>query len=83
MHLLDDPQDTLIKDSLKNVRDGLAQVPEGKSGALVIATDWKWGFVPTFRAGTAFRVAGGWEVRGDGFISKASKGASVRAVKMW
>lgn len=75
--------DTLIKDSVKRVRDQLAQVPEGKKGALVIATEWKWGFVPTIRAGMAHRTVNGWEVHGEAFISKAEKGASIKAVKSW
>lgn len=74
---------TLIKDSLQRVRDGLAQVPEGKTGALVIAVDWKAGIVPTFRTALAHRTANGWEIHGEAFISKAEKGASVRAVKTW
>ena len=82
LKLLDTPTDTLIKDSLKRVRDQLAHVPEGKTGALVIAVDWK-GVVPTLRTGIAHRTANGWEIHGEGFISKAEKGASVRAVKTW
>lgn len=83
LQLLDaPPEDTLIQDSLKRVRDQLAQVPEGKTGALVVAVDWK-GMVPTFRTGFAQRTVSGWEIHGEAFISKASKGASVRAVKTW
>lgn len=81
--LLDQPEDTLIKDSHKSIREKLAQIPEGKTGTLVIATDWKWGFVPTVRAGLAHRTANGWEIAGDAFISKADKGASIKAVKSW
>lgn len=84
LQLLDTPpEDMLIKDSFKRVRDQLAQVPEGKQGALVIATDWKWGMVPTIRTGIAHRTVNGWEIHGEAFISKADKGASVRAVKTW
>lgn len=84
MQLLDAPDDdTLIKDSFKRVRDQLAQVPEGKTGALVIAMDYKFGIVPTVRTGFAHRTVNGWEIHGEAFISKASKGASVRAVKTW
>lgn len=82
MHLLDEPDDTLIKDSFKRVRDQLAQVPEGKTGALVVAVDWQ-GILPTLKTGFAVRKSNGWEIHGDAFISKASKGASVRAVKTW
>ena len=83
MHLLDDPADsTLIKDSFKRVRDQLAQVPEGKHAALVVAVDMKK-FVPTIRTGLAYRTASGWEIHGEGFLSKAEKGASVVAVKSW
>lgn len=82
--LLDDPQgDTLIKDSLKRVREQLAQVPEGKKGALVVAVDYKFGFLPTARVGYATRLTNGWEIHGEAFISKAEKGASIRAVKTW
>lgn len=83
LHLLDAPEDTLIKDSLKRVREQLAQVPEGKTGALVIAVDYKFGVVPTFKTGFAHRTKSGWEIHGEAFISKAEKGASVRAVKTW
>ena len=84
LQLLDaPPEGTLIKDSIQRVREQLAQVPEGKRGALVIATDWKWGLVPTVRAGVAHRTANGWEISGEAFISKVDKGASVRAVKTW
>jgi hypothetical protein len=84
LHLLDDPaQDTLIKDSLKRVKEQLAQVPEGKTGALVIAVDMKGFVIPTFRTGVAFRTASGWEIHGEAFLSKVDKGASVRAVKTW
>ena len=82
LQLLDPADDTLIKDSFKHVRDRLAQVPEGKTGALVIAVDWK-GIVPTVRTGLAHRTASGWEISGEAFISKAGKGASVHAVKTW
>ena len=60
--LLDDPlvpEDTLIKDSFKRVRDQLAQIPEGKTGALVIAVDYKFGVLPTLRTGIAHRTASG------------------------
>lgn len=81
--LLDTPEDgTLIKDSLKHVRDRLAQIPEGKTAALVVAVDWK-GILPTARLGYAERFANGWEISGEAFISKASKGASIKAVKTW
>lgn len=83
LRLLDAPQDTLIKDSLTRVREQLAQVPEGKTGALVIAVDYKFGFIPTARVGYANRLKNGWEIHGEAFISKAEKGASVRAVKTW
>lgn len=84
LRLLDAPgDDTLIKDSFKRVRDQLAQVPDGKSGALVLAVDWKFGVVPTAKVGIAHRTANGWEIHGEGFLSKADKGASVRAVKTW
>lgn len=79
----DATQDSLIKDSVKKVRDALAQVPEGKTGALVISTEWKWGFAPVVRAGLAHRMVNGWEIAGDAFISKADKGVSVRAVRTW
>lgn len=83
LHLLEAPQDdSLIKDSVKKVREQLAQVPEGKTGALVIAVDWK-GLVPTMRTGIAHRTASGWEIHGEAFISKAEKGASIRAIKTW
>ncbi len=74
--------DTLIKDSLESVRHKLAQVPEGKTGALVIAVDWK-GLLPTARAGIAHRTVNGWEITGEAFISKAEKGARITAVKTW
>lgn len=84
LQLLDvPPDDMLIKDSFKRVRDQLAQVPDGKRGALVVAVDWKAGIVPTFRTGLAHRTANGWEIHGEAFISKAENGASVRAVKTW
>lgn len=82
MQLLDAPDDTLIKDSFKRVRDQLAQIPDGKKAALVVAVDWK-GVLPTVRSGFAYRTANGWEVHGEGFLSKASRGASVKAVKTW
>lgn len=82
LRLIDQPEDSLIKDSLKRVRDQLAQVPEGKTGALVVAVDWK-GLMPTLRTGIAHRTVNGWEIHGEAFISKAEKGASVRAVKTW
>lgn len=84
LRLLDVPpgDDTLMKDSFKRVREQLAQVPEGKHGALVVAGDWT-GMLPTLRTGIAHRTANGWEIHGEAFISKASKGASVRAVKTW
>jgi hypothetical protein len=82
--LLDNPapESTVITDSLKRVRDQLAQVPEGKTGALVIAVDMK-SFVPTIRTGIALRTVNGWEIHGEAFLSKAEKGASVVAVKTW
>lgn len=84
LQLLDDPvEDTLIKDSVKRVKEQLAQIPEGKTGALVIAVDYKFGFVPTMRTGLAHRTKNGWEIHGEAFISKVDKGASVRAVKTW
>src|SRR5688572_20247357 len=76
-----DPNGALIKDSAERVKKQLAQVPEGKTGALVVAVDWKYGVVPTLRTGIAHRTANGWEIHGEGFISKAEKGVSVRAVK--
>lgn len=84
MHLLDDPKpdSTLIQDSFKRVRDQLAQIPEGKKAALVVAVDLKQ-FIPTVRTGLAYRTANGWEIHGEGFLSKAEKGASVVAVKSW
>jgi len=82
LKLIDDPEETLIKDSFKRVRDQLAQIPEGKTGALVIAVDWQ-GLLPTLKTGLAHRTANGWEIHGEAFISKAQKGASVRAVKTW
>lgn len=82
--LLDNPAgDTLIKDSLKRVKEQLAQIPDGKTGALVIAVDWKAGVLPTFRSGVAIRSPFGWEIHGEAFLSKVDKGASVRAVKTW
>jgi len=81
--LLDQPPDTLIQDSIKKIRDQLAQVPPDKKGALVIATDWKWGVVPTVRMGWAQRVGRNWEIAGDAFISKTNKGASVKAAYTW
>lgn len=84
LQLLDTPhEDTLIKDSLKRVKDQLAQIPEGKTAALVIAVDYKWGFVPTAKVGYANRLPNGWEIHGEAFLSTAGKGASVRAVKTW
>jgi hypothetical protein len=85
LYLLDSPpaDDTLIKDSFKHVRDRLAQVPEGKTGALVLAVDYKFGVLPTFSAGLAHRTAKGWEIAGEAFINKAGKGARVTAVKTW
>jgi hypothetical protein len=80
--LLDATDGTLIKDSLQRVKEQLAQVPEGKTGALVIALDMK-GFVPTLRTGIAHRTASGWEIHGEAFISRAEKGAHIRAVKTW
>lgn len=80
--LLDNPEDQLIKDSLDRVREQLAQVPEGKTGALVVAVDWK-GLMPTMRTGFAHRTINGWVIHGEAFISKAERGASVRAVKTW
>lgn len=77
------PDDTLIKDSFKRVKEQLAQVPEGKTGALVIAVDYKYGVVPTLKTGIAHRTVNGWEIHGEAFISTAGKGASVRAVKTW
>lgn len=80
---LDAPDEsTLIKDSFARVKAQLANIPEGKTGALVIAVDAP-NFVPTFRTGLAFRTANGWEIHGEAFISKASKGATVRAIKTW
>lgn len=84
LRLLDaQSSDSLIKDSLKRVKDQLAQIPEGKTAALVIAVDYKWGFVPTAKVGYANRLPNGWEIHGEAFLSKAEKGASVRAVKTW
>lgn len=77
-----DPNGTLIKDAADRVKRQLAQVPEGKTGALVVSVDWK-GLLPTIRTGLAHRTANGWEIHGEGFISKAEKGASIRAVKTW
>lgn len=85
VHLLDEPKPadgTLIQDSFKRVRDQLAQIPDGKHAALVIAVDMKK-FVPTLRSGLAYRTASGWEIHGEAFASAASKGASVVAVKSW
>lgn len=83
MGLVDEaPQDTLIKDSVQRVKDQLSQIPEGKTKALVLAVDWK-GMMPTASVGYAARMDNGWEVHGEAFISKAGKGASVRAVKTW
>lgn len=83
LRLLDEPPSgTLIKDSLNRVREQLNQVPAGKTGALVIAVDWK-GMFPTLKTGIAHRTVGGWEIHGEAFISKAEKGASVRAIKTW
>lgn len=82
--LLDDPPEhTFMKDSLARVRDQLAQIPPGKTGALVVAVDWKFGVVPTLRSGIAHRTASGWEIHGEAFLSTVDKGASVRAVKTW
>lgn len=82
--LLEEPQqDTLIKDSIKRVKEQLAQIPEGKTKALVVAVDWKFGVVPTARFGYAAKLNNGWEIHGEGFMSKTEKGASVRAVKTW
>lgn len=78
-----DPNGALIKDTADRVRKQLEQVPAGKTGALVVAVDWKAGLVPTVRTGLAHRTANGWEIHGEAFISKAEKGASVRAVKTW
>ncbi len=80
--LLDRTDDPLIKYSLERVRKQLAQVPEGKTGALVVAVDWT-GFLPTMRAGFAHRTISGWEIHGEAFLATAEKGASVRAVKTW
>lgn len=83
LHLLDPPADEKgVTDAFSRVRDRLAQVPDGKTGALVIAVDWQ-GVLPTVRTGFAQRTANGWEIHGEAFISKAAKGASVRAVKTW
>jgi hypothetical protein len=84
LQLLDaPPDDTFLKDNLKSVKAQMEQIPEGKTGALVIATDWKWGVVPTLKTGVAVRVGKGWEIHGEGFINKADKGATVRVVKTW
>ena len=77
------PENTIIKDSFKRVREQLAQVPEGKTGALVIALDYKFGVVPTIRSGFAHRTINGWEIHGEAFISKVDKGLSARVVKTW
>lgn len=85
LQLLDEPQgDTLIKDSVKRVKEQLAQIPPGSTKALVIAADWKAGqMMPTVRLGYANRMANGWEVHAEAAISKADKGASIRAVRVW
>jgi hypothetical protein len=76
----EDPE--FIKNSLEKVRKQLAQVPEGKNGVLVSSVKMN-GFTPTFTTGVAVRVRGGWEVHGEAFASKGSKGASVTIVKTW
>lgn len=78
-----DAQSAFIKDSLDSVRAGLAQVPEGKTGALIVSVDWKGSLTPTLRTGIAHRTVTGWEIHGEGFISRAEKGASVKVVKTW
>lgn len=83
LHLLDAPPDTFLADNLKNVRERLAQVPLDKKGALVVAVDLKWGVLPTAKIGYAHRITDGWSITGDGFLSKADKGASITSVWTW
>ena len=84
--LIADPQkledSTLIGDSLERVKKQLAQVPPDKKGVVVAAVTLK-GFVPTLSFGTAIRVRRGWEIVGEGFISKADKGGSLLSVWSW
>ncbi len=72
-----------IGDSLGRIRDGLAAVPEGKRGVFAVATDWKFGFVPVIHAGVAVKVAGGWQVYGEGFMSAAEKGVRFDVAWTW
>lgn len=84
LQLLDEPaQDTLIKDSVKRVREQLAQIPDGKKAVMVSALEYKFGFVPTWRTGLAYRTPSGWEVHGEAFLSKAEKGARITVVRTW
>ncbi len=76
-------QDTFIANNIKHVKEQLAQVPEGKRGALVITTELKWGVVPDVRLGWAQRIGKGWEISGDGFIGKMDKGVRAKVVKAW
>ena len=77
------PEDsTLIGDSLARVQKQLSQVPIDKKGAVVAAVKMK-GFVPTVSLGTAIRVRKGWEIAGEGFISKADKGGTLVSVWTW
>lgn len=78
-----DPNGTLIKDSSDRIKKRLEQIPEGKTGALAVAVEWKFGVVPTLRTGLAHRIADGWAIAGDGFISKADKGASIWVAGSW
>ena len=72
--------DTFIADNLKRVSERLKQIPPEKTVVVVVATEWKLGVWPTFRSGFAYRATNGWEIVGDGFLSKADKGASISAV---
>jgi len=77
------PEDsTLIGDSLERVKKQLGQVPLDKKGAVVAAVKFK-GFVPTVSLGTAIRVRRGWEIVGEGFISKVDQGGSLVSVWTW
>lgn len=77
------PQKTILAQGLDAVNTRLADIPEGKKGALIIAVDWSNG-LPTMRMGVAARAGDHLKLGADAEKRfKQNPNAKVYAALTW